>query len=61
MVALGVGQEVAAAYALTVHVALWIPPTIVGAVILVMDGKSLSGLMKGAKESDQPIAGKSSS
>jgi glycosyltransferase 2 family protein len=61
LVALGVGQEVAAAYALTVHVALWLPPTIVGAVLLVMDGNSLSGLMKGAKESGQPIAGKSSS
>ena len=60
LVALGVGQEVAAAYALTVHVTLWLPPTIVGVVILVMDGNSLSGLMKGAKESDQPIAGKSS-
>lgn len=57
LVALGVGQEVAAAYALTVHVALWVPPTVVGAVLLVMDGNSLSGLMKGAQESEQPIAG----
>jgi len=57
LVALGIGQEVAAAYALTVHVVLWLPPTVVGAVLLVMDGNSLSSLMKGAKESDQPIAG----
>jgi len=57
LVALGVGQEVAAAYALTVHVALWVPPTVVGGILLVMDGNSLSGLMKGARESDQPIAG----
>ena len=61
LVALGIGQEVAAAYALTVHVVLWLPPTVVGAVLLVMDGNSLSGLMKGAKESDQPIAGDISS
>jgi uncharacterized protein (TIRG00374 family) len=61
LVALGIGQEVAAAYALTVHVVLWLPPTVVGAVLLVMDGNSLSSLMKGAKESDQPIAGDISS
>lgn len=61
LVALGVGQEVAAAYALTVHVALWVPPTVLGAVLLVVDGRSLSGLMKGAQESDQPTTGESSS
>ena len=61
LVALGVGQEVAAAYALTVHVVLWVPPTVVGAVLLVMDGNSLSSLMKGANESQQPIAGDISS
>lgn len=61
LVALGVGQEVAAAYALTVHVALWLPPTVLGAVLLVADGRSLSGLMRGVKESDQPIAGEISS
>ncbi len=59
LVALGVGQDVAAAYALTVHVALWLPPTVVGAVLLILDGNSLSGLMKGAQESDS-IAGDSS-
>ena len=57
LVALGVGQEVAAAYALTVHVALWVPPTVVGGIILILDGNSLSGLMKGAKANDQSIAG----
>ena len=61
LVALGIGQEVAAAYALTVHVVLWVPPTVIGAVLLVMDGNSLSSLLKGAKESDQPIAGDTSS
>ena len=57
LVALGVGQDVAAAYALTVHVALWLPPTIVGAILLVLDGNSLSGLMKGARESDNSVLG----
>ena len=61
LVALGVGQDVAAAFALTVHVALWLPPTVLGALLLILDGNSLSGLMKGAKDSDQPIAGESSS
>lgn len=60
LVALGVGQDVAAAFALTVHVALWVPPTVVGAVLLVLDGSSLSKLMKGARESDQSIVGESS-
>ena len=55
LVALGVEQEVAAAFALTVHVALWVPPTVLGAVILVVDGRSLSGLLRGAKDSDQQI------
>jgi hypothetical protein len=55
LVALGVGQDVAAAYALTVHVALWVPPTVLGGILLVLDGNSLSRLMKGAKDSDQSI------
>ncbi len=55
LIALGVGQEIAAAYALTVHVVLWIPPTILGVVLLVLDGRSLSELMRGAKESNQVI------
>ncbi|MCZ6539430.1 MAG: lysylphosphatidylglycerol synthase transmembrane domain-containing protein [Chloroflexi bacterium] len=57
LVALGVEEEVAAAYALTVHVALWVPPTLLGAVLLVADRRSLSGLMRGAREPDQQIAG----
>ena len=61
LVTLGVGQDVAAAYALTVHVALWLPPTVLGAVLLILDGSSLSKLMKGARESDNAIVGESSS
>ena len=61
LIALGVGQEVASAYALAVHVVVWVPPTVVGALLLVLDGNSLSDLMKGAQESDQPIVGENSS
>ena len=63
LVALGVGQEVAAAYALTVHVALWVPPTVLGGILLIIDGNSLSGLMKGARSNDGSavITGDSSS
>ena len=61
LVALGVGQDVAAAFALTVHVALWVPPTVLGAVLLVADGRSLSGLMRGTKEPDQQMSGEISS
>ena len=61
LVTLGVGQDVAAAYALTVHVALWLPPTVLGAVLLILDGSSLSKLMKGARKSDNVIVGESSS
>ena len=61
LIALGVEQEVAAAFALTVHVALWLPPTVLGVSLLIADGRSLSGLMRGAKDSDQQVAGESSS
>ncbi len=60
LVALGVGQEVSAAYALTVHVALWVPPTVVGGILLILDGNSLSNLMKGATVSEKLLAGEES-
>ena len=61
LIDLDVEQEVAAAFALTVHVALWLPPTVLGVSLLIADGRSLSGLMRGAKDSDQQVAGESSS
>ena len=57
LVALGVGQELAAAYALTVHVTLWLPPTILGGVLLILDGNSLSKLIKGVGSNDRSISG----
>ncbi len=41
LVALGLSDGSASAYALTVHVALWVPPTLLGAVFLLLDGNSL--------------------
>lgn len=48
LVALGVSEGLASGYALTVHVALWVPPTLLGAVFLLMDGNSLARLYGGA-------------
>ena len=60
LVALGVESGLAGTYAVTVHVILWVPPTVLGAVILIVDGRSLRGLMRGVKESDQPVTGEES-
>ena len=53
LVALGVQNEIAAGYALTVHVVLWVPTTLLGALLLVWDGASLPGLLRGVKKSRQ--------
>ena len=53
LIALGVQNEIAAGYALTVHVVLWVPPTLLGALLLVWDGASLPGLLRGVKKSRQ--------
>jgi uncharacterized protein (TIRG00374 family) len=45
----GVPNNVALAFALTVHVALWVPVTVLGAVLLLADGSSLRNLMDGLK------------
>ncbi len=46
LVSAGVDSAVASAFALAVHVALWVPPTVLGIVILMVDGTSLRGLLK---------------
>ena len=48
LTALGLHPEVAAAYALTVHVVLWAPVTIAGALILLADRTSMANLARGA-------------
>jgi len=45
LIALGVENSVATGYAVTVHVALWVPVTLLGAVLLLADGTSLGQLM----------------
>jgi hypothetical protein len=44
----GVASSTASAFALTVHVALWVPPTALGLVILIADGTSLRRLVRSA-------------
>ncbi len=46
--ATGVPEGVAFAYALTVHVALWVPPTVLGIAILIADGTSMGKLLRSA-------------
>ena len=46
LIALGVENSVATGYAVTVHVALWVPVTLLGAALLLADGTSLGQLME---------------
>ena len=46
---LGIDGDVAAAYALTVHVVLWAPVTFAGAVLLFFDRTSFVNLARGAR------------
>ncbi len=55
LVALGTENGVASAYALTVHVALWVPPTALGLGILIADGTSLRKLARTARKGPGPI------
>ena len=47
LIAVGVPSGLAGGFALTVHVALWVPVTVLGAVLLLADGSSLRKLMEG--------------
>ena len=51
LIALGVENSVATGYAVTVHVALWVPVTLLGAVLLLADGTSLGQLMARSRTS----------
>ena len=57
LVAVGVPKEIAVGFALTVHVALWVPVTVLGAILLVMDGSSLRRLMRGVRRERQQAGG----
>ena len=49
LTALGVDTDLAAAYAVTVHVVLWGPVTLAGAVLLFADKVSMANLARGAR------------
>ena len=42
LVAVGIQNELAVAYAITVHVAIWLPPTLIGLFFLAQQGLKLS-------------------
>ena len=46
LITLGVSNEVAVAYSLLVHVALWLPPTLLGFVIIILDQKTIKKVIK---------------
>ena len=48
LIAVGADNDAAAAYALAVHVALWLPVTVVGAFVLLADRVSLNRLTQDA-------------
>ncbi len=52
LVAVGVGDSLAAGFALTVHVALWLPVTVLGLILLLRDGTSLKKLMSNVRGPD---------
>ena len=54
LVAMGVADAEAGAFVLTVHIALLVPVSILGFILLVMDGTSLRALFSGARS--VPIA-----
>ncbi len=49
LVAMGVADAEAGAFVLTVHIALLVPVTIAGGIVLFMDGTSLRSLFSGAR------------
>ncbi len=56
LTALGVSGEIALAYALTVHIVLWGPVTVAGALILLADKTSMGNLARGARSVRRRIA-----
>ena len=46
LITLGVSNEVAVANSLLVHLALWLPPTLLGFVIIILDQKTIKKVIK---------------
>ena len=49
LITLGVSNEIAVAYSLLVHASLWIPPTLLGFVIIILDQKTIKKVIKNFK------------
>lgn len=58
LIALGLPGTIASGFALTVHVVLWVPVTVMGIGILIMEGTSLSRLVNGLR--NEPDSGNKS-
>jgi hypothetical protein len=56
LVAAGVGAATAAAYAIVVHVVIWLPPTLAGFFFLTQQGMSISAVTH-ADELEESAAG----
>lgn len=56
LVAYGVAQPVATAYTLVLHIALWLPVTLLGGFYMVREGLSWSDMTKASKLGDQVSA-----
>ena len=56
LVAAGIGEELAAGYAVTVHVVIWLPVTVIGFIFLVRRGLGWSAITS-AHQLDQQVAG----
>lgn len=52
LVAVGLPEGVAGTYAVTVHIALLVPVTILGGVLLLLDGTSFRSLLRGSRASE---------
>ena len=55
LIALGVPNGVASGFALMVHVALWVPVTVLGAILLLADGSSLRKLVNDLKRDREKL------
>ncbi len=59
LVGMGVADAEAATYVLTAHIALLVPVSILGAVLLILDGTSLRSLLKRAESGPAGLKGES--
>lgn len=55
LVAGGIGSEQAAAYALLAHIIIWLPPTLLGLVVLPRMGLTLSALSHAQEMADEKV------